>query len=109
MTARFESFEEFWPFYVGQHRRPWTRRLHFAGTAGGAVILLAAILLRRPALTAAAPIFAYGLAWYSHFAIEKNRPATFSHPLWSLRGDFRMFARMIAGRMDDEIARAAAV
>ena len=107
--GRFRDFEDFWPFYVGQHSKAWTRRVHFAGTAGALALLAGAWLLRRPALAAAAPLFAYGLAWFSHFAIEKNRPATFVHPLWSLRADFRMFSLMIRQQMDAEAARLRAV
>ena len=102
---RLTSFEEFWPFYVSQHSKRATRWLHFAGTGGAAAILAAAILRHRPETAALAPLVAYGLAWFSHAAIEKNTPATFSYPLWSLRADFRMFARMLAGRMDVEVAR----
>ena len=104
-AAAFAGFEEFWPFYVGQHSKAATRALHFVGTAGALVILAAAAAARRPGLAVAAPVFAYGLAWFSHFAIEKNRPATFRHPLWSLRGDFRMFRLMLSMRMSDEAAR----
>ena len=93
------SFEEFWPFYLGEHSKAATRALHFAGTAGGLLLAAAAALLGRWGLLAAAPVFAYGLAWIGHFFVEKNRPATFQHPLWSLRGDFRMLFRMIRGRM----------
>jgi hypothetical protein len=95
----FAGFEDFWPFYVSQHSKSATRWLHFVGTAGGAAIVAAALAFRRPADAALAPVFAYGIAWYSHFAIERNRPATFTHPLWSLRGDFRMFGLMLSGRM----------
>lgn len=108
MSARVErlaTFEEFWPFYLSQHSKSATRWLHFAGTAGAAAIVAAAFVFRRPADATLAPVFAYGLAWFSHFAIEKNRPATFTHPLWSLRGDFRMFALMLRGRMTGEAAR----
>jgi hypothetical protein len=66
-----------------------------------------ALALRRPQLIAAAPVISYGMAWFSHFVIEKNRPATFGHPLWSLRGDFRMLARMWQGR-DSELSEIAA-
>jgi len=102
---RFSSFEEFWPFYVSQHSKKATRWMHFGGTAGAAAIVSAAILRRRPETALLAPLLAYGLAWFSHAAIEKNAPATFSHPFWSLRADFRMFARMVTGRMDGEVAR----
>jgi len=103
--GRFADFEGFWPFYVSQHSRVWTRRLHFAGTTGAMAILAAAGLLRRPALAAVAPLVAYGLAWFAHFAIENNRPATFLHPWWSLRGDFRMFSLMLRRQMNAETAR----
>jgi hypothetical protein len=101
----FSTFEEFWPFYVSQHAKSATRGLHFAGTAGALVLLAASAISRRPALAASAPAFAYALAWFSHFAIEKNRPATFTHPWWLLRGDFRMFRLMLSFRMSGEAAR----
>jgi hypothetical protein len=100
-----ETFDAFWPYYVSQHSKSATRWLHFAGTAGAAAIVVGALGFRRPADAALAPVFAYSVAWFSHFAIEKNRPATFSHPFWSLRGDFRMFALMLSGRMRGEAAR----
>jgi hypothetical protein len=106
MRRRFGSYEEFFPFYVGQHSRPATRWCHFAGTHLGAMAASAALVARRPLGVLAFPVIAYGLAWYSHFAIEKNRPATFGHPLWSLRGDFQMLAMMWQGR-DDELTRMA--
>jgi hypothetical protein len=105
-VREFRSYQEFFPFYVGQHSRPATRRLHFAGTHLGALAASAALIARRPVGVLAFPVIAYGLAWYSHFAIEKNRPATFGHPLWSLRGDLQMLAMMWQGR-DDELTRIA--
>jgi hypothetical protein len=106
MKRQFSSYEEFFPFYVGQHSRPATRWCHFAGTHLGALAASASLVARRPAGVLALPVIAYGLAWSSHFAIEKNRPATFGHPLWSLRGDFQMLAMMWQGR-DDELTRMA--
>lgn len=102
----FESYEDFFPYYVSQHSRPATRRVHFAGTHLGALAGALGITRRRPALIAAAPVVAYGMAWFSHFVIEKNRPATFGHPLWSLRGDFEMLRMMWQGR-DAELSRIA--
>jgi hypothetical protein len=104
MAREFGSYEEFFPFYVSVHSRPATRWLHFAATHLGAAAAVAALVRRRPAGLLALPLISYGVAWGSHLAIEKNHPATFGHPLWSLRGDLRMIAMMWQGR-DDELTR----
>ena len=102
--SRFASFEEFWPHYVAEHANPHTRWLHFAGITALWPILALAVLV-SPWWLLAAPVAGYGFAWAAHFFVEKNRPATFSHPLWSLRGDFRMYRLMLLGRMDAELTR----
>jgi hypothetical protein len=102
---RLTSFEEFWPFYVSQHSRASTRAWHFAGTTM-VLLSLAAGALVAPLWAALAPLVGYGPAWIGHFFCERNRPATFTYPLWSLRGDFRMYALMLAGRMGPEVDRA---
>ena len=105
----FSSFEEFFPYYVGQHSRAATRWIHLAGTLGGAVTAAALVASGRPRGVVAMPVVSYGAAWASHFLVERNRPATFGHPLWSLRGDVRMIGLMLAGRDRelDQLARAA--
>ena len=103
--ARLASFEEFWPFYVSQHSRPSTRALHFAGTTLVLGSLLAGALV-APWCALLAPVLGYGPAWVGHFFFEKNRPATFTYPLWSLRGDFRMYWLTLRGRMGPEVDRA---
>ena len=100
MSQDFSTFEEFWPFYVGEHMKASTRQIHFAGTTAG-------LLLAAQGLWLAALLAAYGLAWVAHFYVEKNWPATFQHPWLSLRGDFRMYELMLKGEMDAEIARLA--
>ena len=100
------SFEEFWPYYVSQHRNPTCRKLHFIGTslAMGCVAISPWV---RPALLAA-PVLGYGLAWIGHFAFEKNRPASWhsaKHFAWSFRGDLRMWRMMLVGTMDAEVER----
>ena len=77
MKERFESFEEFWPYYVGEHAKPLTRTLHFVGTTCLWPILALAVLV-SPWWLAAAPVAGYGFAWGGHFFVEKNRPATFT-------------------------------
>ncbi|HLU67609.1 MAG TPA: DUF962 domain-containing protein [Kofleriaceae bacterium] len=98
------SFDEFWPYYVSQHLDRVNRWLHFAGTSA-AIGCLAAAPVFPPALLAA-PVAGYGMAWIGHFVFERNRPATFGHPLWSLRGDFKMWSLMLRGRMGPELEAA---
>jgi len=104
-VARLTSFEEFWPFYVSQHSRASTRALHFAGTTM-ALGSLAAGALVAPWCALLAPVLGYGPAWIGHFFFEKNKPATFTYPLWSLRGDMRIYRLMLTGRMAPELDRA---
>lgn len=99
-----KSFKEFWPYYVGEHKESNTRRWHFAGTSLVILVLLLAITT-KPWLASLIPILGYGPAWFSHFFIEKNRPATFSYPLWSLMADFKMWWLMVSGQMSAEVER----
>ncbi len=140
MSKRPQSLDEFWPYYLSEHRTPASRRLHFLGTGGFMAAMgvsaamhpvrfplavaaslaigkhglkaereqrplghVAAMLLLP---TLAAPMtflpgvaFAYGCAWYGHFKIEGNRPATFEYPLMSAASDFRMWGHMALGRL----------
>jgi hypothetical protein len=105
MNGQFSSLDEFWPFYLAQHLNPTTRRLHFAGTALGLVL---AAVLRAPRFSIAALIAAYGCARIGHFFFERNAPATFKHPLLSLRADFRMYRLMWMGKLDEEIRNSTA-
>src|SRR5512134_3010763 len=105
MEERLGSFGEFWPFYVAQHLDPANRALHFLGTSLALAALAAAATL-TPWWALAVPLVGYGPAWIGHFFFEKNKPATFRYPLWSLRGDLRMYALLWRGRMDAELARA---
>ena len=136
---RFQSFEEFWPFYLSEHENANSRRLHFVGTAGWLTSVAASVVsnpvgftaamagfgliardaskrekdaapfkhvaamvllptLASPVIFPAGVVFAYGCAWAGHFLIEKNRPATFKHPVWSLMGDAKMLSQMIQGK-----------
>jgi hypothetical protein len=84
------SFEEFWPHYLAAHQNPINRALHCAGTLSAISAIAAGVITLNPLLVLAAIPIGYGPAWVGHFVFEKNRPATFAHPLWSLRGDFVM-------------------
>jgi hypothetical protein len=100
-----KSFEEFWDFYVRAHSNPTNRKLHFIGTSLGMVCLAGGVLLRRPSLLVAAPIVGYGFAWVGHFVYEKNKPASFDHPVWSFKADMLMWSKIANGTMDAEVER----
>ena len=105
---RIETYEEFWPFYVREHSDPTNRKLHFVGTSGTIALVIAAMVRRKPIHLLHAAISGYGGAWIGHFFFQKNTPATFKYPLWSLFSDFRMYGKILAGTMNDEVARALA-
>lgn len=99
MPERFASFAEFYPFYLSEHRDPSCRRLHFVGSLFVLLTLLGAALTGRWRLLLLVPLIGYGCAWIGHFFFEHNRPATFTHPLYSLLGDWVMFKDMLTGRI----------
>lgn len=99
------TYKAFWPFYVGEHRNKLNRNLHFLGTSLVIFSSLLAVVRQEPAYLLGAPVAGYLFAWFGHFFVEKNRPATFRYPLWSLIADFQMFALMCLGRMDREVKR----
>ncbi len=96
---RFETFAEFYPFYLGEHANRTCRRLHFIGSLGVLALLALAVLSGNAWWLLLAPLIGYGCAWVGHFYFEKNRPATFTHPWYSLLGDWRMFADILRGRV----------
>jgi hypothetical protein len=99
------AFAAFWPHYLAQHSRPATRGAHLLATVAWMGLLLAAVFTGRWWLAALIPVVAYGLAWFSHFFLEKNRPASFQYPLYSLLADHKMAFYMLTGRMKAELAR----
>jgi hypothetical protein len=98
-THRFASFNDFYPYYLREHSNRASRRLHVLGTALAIVFLIAAVATRNWNLLWGVPIAGYSFAWIGHFVFEKNRPATFRHPLYSLRGDLTMLRDVLTGRI----------
>ncbi len=95
---RLSSFAAFWPFYLSQHATPASRWLHFVGTSAALTNAVYSVVTLQPWLLPASLLLGYGPAWVGHFIIEKNRPATFTYPLWSLLGDMKMLGAMLTGK-----------
>ncbi len=98
-AANFSRFAEFYPFYLSQHANRGCRRLHFAGTSLGLLAILLALATLNFWWLLAGLVAGYAFAWVGHFFFEKNRPATFSHPLYSFMGDWAMWKDMISGKI----------
>lgn len=105
-SGGFTSYREFWPFYLREHSRPGTRAMHFVGTSLAVILVALAIVFGDAWLLLGALIAGYGFAWIAHMTIERNQPATFKHPLYSLIGDFHMCALIWLGRLDEELVKA---
>jgi hypothetical protein len=97
--AEFNSFSQFYPYYLGEHENRICRRLHFVGSTLVILVVIAALVTGQPRWLWLAPVAGYGFAWVGHFFFEKNRPATFKHPLYSLWGDWVMYAQILRGKI----------
>ena len=105
MAPGFRSYADFWPFYLGEHAKPSTRAVHYVGSIASVAALILAFATRNWWLLLAVPFLGYGPAWFGHFFIEKNRPATFQAPVWSLISDYRMCGLFLTGRIGHELMK----
>ncbi|MGH6890002.1 MAG: Mpo1-like protein [Rhizomicrobium sp.] len=106
MKEHSASFKAFWPRYLREHANPQTRRLHYLGTGLATAALLGCLASRRFRLIPIVLVAGYGPAWIGHFFFERNKPATFTHPFWSLVSDYRMAWAWLTGRLGRELAKA---
>lgn len=104
-AQKHTSFSSFYPYYLEEHADPRNRRLHFTGTALLIICLVVALATHRYWMLILVPVLGYGFAWVGHYFIEKNKPATFTYPFYSLAGDFVMFWDMLTGNIDRKIEK----
>lgn len=98
MSERIKTYSEFYRFYLTEHSKTGTRIFHFTGTLLVFVVIGYVISSGKERFLWYIPIVGYGFAWFSHAVIEKNKPATFKYPLWSLISDFRLFFELLIGK-----------
>ena len=96
---KFRSFSEFYPYYLSEHGDPVNRRLHFFGSLLSVIVILFVIVTQTWIAIILVPIVGYGFAWIGHYFVEKNKPATFTYPLYSLMGDWVMFKDILTGKI----------
>lgn len=96
---RIKTYKEFYSFYLSEHKNKTSRQLHFIGTLLAFVLIFLALFFQKSYLWFLIPVMGYGFAWVGHYFFEKNKPATFKYPLWSLLSDFRLFFDILFGRL----------
>ncbi|WP_109126104.1 DUF962 domain-containing protein [Dyella sp. C11] len=97
--SQYTSFHDFYPFYLNEHSDVKCRRMHFAGSTLVLAVVVLAIVTGNAWWLLLVPVAGYGFAWIGHFVFEKNRPATFTHPLYSLMGDWVMYWDILRGKV----------
>ena len=99
MEKQYKTFRDFYPYYLSQHTNPTCRVLHFIGSSIVLAALVVALITSNAWWLAAMPLAGYGFAWVGHFFFEKNRPATFTYPLYSFAGDWVMYSQLLMGKI----------
>ena len=102
---RYQTFEDFFPFYLSEHSDPTNRFFHYVGTSSALALVVYAVVSSNYWLLLLLLPVGYGPAWVGHFIVEKNRPATFSYPVWSLLGDFKMLGLFLTGRLNRHLPK----
>lgn len=106
MERKYHTLKDFYPYYLTEHSNPTCRMFHYIGTTGLFFILAAALLTQKWWIFFFLPVFGYGFAWLGHFVFEKNKPATFQYPLYSLASDFIMYFHFLTGQVDSKVEEA---
>ena len=105
-AERITTYRDFYPFYLREHSDPMNRLLHYIGTTLVLAVLVAGLVLQNYWLLLLMPVMGYGFAWIGHFFVERNRPATFTYPVWSLVSDWIMYFRFLTGQLGKDLRQA---
>lgn len=99
MAKQYTSFKNFYPYYLEEHQNKTCRRFHFIGTTLVLLLITFVVVTNQWVYLLFLPVIGYGFAWIGHFFFEKNKPATFQYPLYSLMGDFVMYKDILTGKI----------
>lgn len=102
---KYTSFKSFYPYYLSEHCNVINRKIHFIGTLLLILSLFIGIFSGKIIFFILIPFLGYGFAWVGHFFIEKNKPATFTYPFYSLASDFVMFWDMLTGKINNKLEK----
>ncbi len=100
---KFTTFAEFYPYYLSEHSDPKCRALHYCGSFLVLLIAAYAIFTQQYVWLWLMPLAGYGFAWIGHFFIERNRPATFTYPFYSLWADWVMLKDFMTGQLASKL------
>ena len=106
MEKKYRTFRSFYPYYLTEHSNSTSRMLHFIGTFLLIICLIIGIVTGKYLWFIAIPFVGYGFAWVGHFFFEKNKPATFIYPFYSLGSDFVMFWHTLTGQIGKKLKEA---
>ena len=106
MEKKYKTFWQFYPYYLTEHRNSTSRALHFIGTLLIFICIILGIITDKWFWFVIIPLAGYGFAWFGHFFFEKNKPATFVYPFYSLGSDFVMFWHTLTGQLKKKMAEA---
>ncbi|RJE69348.1 hypothetical protein AMS70_18145 [Acinetobacter sp. JS678] len=94
-----KNYQEFYRFYLTEHRNIMSRRLHVVGSSIGIYFFSKAIRKKQAKYVLYGLVAGYANAWVGHFVFEKNKPASFKQPFYSFISDWRMLSDVARGRL----------
>ena len=105
MKTGHPNFDSFWAIYLNEHSNSHNRALHVVGTTAAFILAIGALVAGMPLVLLLVPVVGFGMSWFGHFFVERNKPTAFRHPLWSIRADFKMTWMALTGQLQSELQR----